>query len=97
MFKVKITEKYTEMNGTGEEKLAGLACYIQALRNSGIPDFFIKGAVEIAFEDNKRSKQKNRKNFDNDDMKIQEFDLNNMSKEEAKEFFEKEILNKLFD
>ncbi len=35
--------------------------------------------------------------LDNDDMKIQKFNLNNMTKEEAKEIFEEKILNKMFD
>lgn len=35
--------------------------------------------------------------LDNDDMKIQKFNLNNMTKEEAQEIFEEKILNKMFD
>lgn len=33
---------------------------------------------------------------DNDNVKIQKFDLNGLSKEEAKELIDKEIFNKLF-
>lgn len=69
MFKAEITEEYTKIQGTGSENLTGLACYIQALRKSGMPDTFIKSAIEAGFEDIKEGK-KVETILDNDDMKI---------------------------
>jgi len=94
MFKVEITEEYTKIQGTVCEKLTGLACYIQALRKSGMPDIFIKSTIEIGFEDIVKEK-KAETILDSDNMKIKKFDLNNMSKEEVKELLEKEIFSML--
>lgn len=99
MFKAEITEEYTKIQGTGSEKLAGLSCYIEALRKAGMPDVFIKKAIKIGFEDLEENEEDKKIEtiLDNDNVKIQKFDLNNLTKEEAKEFFEKEIFNKMFD
>lgn len=85
MFKAVITEETTTMNGTIKERLAGFICYIDALLDMGISSKTIKEVVELALKDK-----------DNDDIKIQKYDLSNMSKEEAKDLIEKEIF-KMFD
>ena len=53
-FKATITEEYTEMNGNVADKLAGLACYIEALLKSEVPETLIKKVVDTTFEDNKK-------------------------------------------
>lgn len=95
MFKVKITEEYTEMEGKTSELLAGLGCYVEALKRHGIPKILIEKAVKFGLEDSKEDKVETI--LDNDRMKVQKFDLNGLSKEEVKELFNKELFNKLFD
>lgn len=55
MFRVEITEGQTVMNGTTQEILAGLCCYIDALKEVGIPKKLIRKSIELSFEEyNKR-------------------------------------------
>lgn len=91
-FKAVITEKYTEMNGTGTERLAGLACYIDALIDMGIPKQLIKLVVGISLNDDKTANTI----FDNDEFKIQKIDLNKVTEEEAKKIINEEI-KKMFE
>lgn len=97
MFKVVITEKYTEMEGCTDELLAGLAIYIKALKENGVSEFFIKSAVEIGLNEAERNRRVNTIVDEDKKIEMQKIDLNGMSKEEAKSFLEKEIFNKLFD
>ncbi len=85
-FKAEITENKIEIRGTGIELLAGLLAYIDALKKNGIPKSFIQEVIEAYLKDEKEKKNK----------KVQKFDLSNMSKEEAKNFIEKEIF-KMFN
>lgn len=62
-FKVIITEQYTEMNGTTSEKLAGLACYITALKSQGIPRYMIDEAIRCGFM-NDEELERNDKELD---------------------------------
>ena len=95
-FKAEITENYTKIEGKTDEILTGLAMYVRALRKSNIPEKLIKGTIDIALEDFKNENKKVETIVDNDNVKIQKFDLNGFSKEEAKELIDKEIFNKLF-
>ena len=95
-FKAEIPENYTKIEGKTDEILTGLAMYVRALRKSNIPEKLIKGTIDIALEDFKNENKKVETIVDNDNVKIQKFDLNGLSKEEAKELIDKEIFNKLF-
>lgn len=64
--------------------LAGLACYVNALRKEEIPIHLIEYAIELGLEN------------DNNNIKIEKIDLNNMSKEETKATIAKE-LDKIFN
>ena len=90
-FKAVITDKDIEINGTKVEQLAGLLCYIDYLKDEGISNKIIRKAINLSLEDTKIETI-----IDSDELKVQKIDLNDMTKEEAKEFFENEILNKLF-
>lgn len=94
-FKATITEEYTEMNGNVIEKLTGLTCYIEALLKNDVPEILIKKVVAIAFEENKKKKAVETI-LDNDNLKIQRFDLNNLTKEEAMKVIDEQI-KKMFD
>ena len=63
---------------------------------NNIPEKLIKGTIDIALEDFKNENKKVETIVDNDNVKIQKFDLNGLSKEEAKELIDKEIFHKLF-
>lgn len=93
-FKATITEEYTEMNGNVADKLAGLACYIEALLKSEVPETLIKKVVDTTFEDNKKKTVETI--LDSDNFKIQKFDLNNLTKEEAMKVIDEQI-KKMFD
>lgn len=96
-FRATITEEYTTMNGTITDKLAGLACYIEALLKNEVSETLIKKIVDITFEENKKEKTvKTILDDDNIKIKIQKFDLNNLTKKEAIEVIDKE-LKKMFD
>lgn len=94
-FKAVITEEYTEMNGDAVDRLAGLACYIEALIESEVPEILIEKVIDMTFEKNKKKKTV-KTILDNDSFKIQKFDLNNLTKEEAMKLIDKEI-KKIFD
>lgn len=94
-FKVEVTEKCTIVQGTLSEILAGLCCYIEELIKIGITKEIIEKVIDTALQDESKE-NKVETILDNDEMKIQKFDLNNMTKEEAKELLDKEIINKLF-
>lgn len=94
-FRATITEEYTEMNGNVADKLAGLACYIEALLENEVPETLIKRVIDMTFEKNK--KEKNVETIlENDNLKIQKFDLNNLTKEEAMKVIDEE-LKKMFE
>lgn len=95
-FKAEITEHYTKIEGKTDEILTGLAMYVRALRKNNISERLIKGTIDIALKDFKNENKKVETIVDNDTIKIQKFDLNGLSKEEAKEIIDKEIFNKLF-
>lgn len=95
MFKAIITEKDTSMNGNTAERLTGLACYIDALYEMQIPTDAIKETIEMAIKDNENKKVKVETIVDNEHVKIQKFDLNNLTEEEAKRLVGKE-LEKMF-
>lgn len=94
-FKAETTENYTIIEGKADEILAGLAMYVIALRRNNISEKVIKGTIDIALEDFK-DENKVETIVDNDNTKIQKFDLNGLSKEEARELINREIFNKLF-
>lgn len=94
-FKATITEEYAEMNGNVADKLAGLVCYIETLLKNDVPEILIKKVVDIAFEENKKKKAVETI-LDNDNLKIQRFDLNNLTKEEAMKVIDEQI-KKIFD
>lgn len=74
-FKAVITEKYTKMNGTVSNKLAGLSCYIRALRKAEISDYLIKRAIEIAYmseEEIENSRKRNKAREKELDKKLEE-------------------------
>lgn len=95
-FKAEITEHYTKIEGKTDEILTGLAMYVRALGKNNISERLIKGTIDIALKDFKNENKKVETIVDNDTIKIQKFDLNGLSKEEAKEIIDKEIFNKLF-
>lgn len=86
-FKAIITEEYTEMNGNMSDKLAGLACYIEALLKNDVPKTLIEKVIDMVFEKNKKEKVVET---------ILDFDLNNLTTEEAMKVIDKEI-KKMFD
>lgn len=90
MFKAVITEEDTDIEGTKVEILTGLVMYIKTLIEGGFTIEQIIQAVELALEDKKDKKSNSNK------VKIQKFDLNNISKEEAIKLVSEE-LNTLFD
>lgn len=93
-FRTEITENYIKIEGKTDEILAGLAVYISKLKDNGISKEIIQEVVDLALKDKKEKRAETI--LDTDKVKIQKFDLNNMSKEEAKDLITKEIL-KMFD
>lgn len=93
-FRAEITENYIKIEGKTDEILAGLAVYISKLKDNGISKEIIQEVVDLALKDKKEKRAETI--LDTDKVKIQKFDLNNMSKEEAKDLITKEIL-KMFD
>lgn len=93
-FRTEITENYIEIEGKTDEILAGLAVYISKLKDEGIPKEIIQEVVDLALKDKKEKQAETI--LDTDKVKIQKFDLNNMSKEEAEDLITKEIL-KMFN
>ncbi len=93
-FRTEITENYIEIEGKTDEILAGLAVYISKLKDEGIPKEIIQEVVDLALKDKKEKQSETI--LDTDKVKIQKFDLNNMSKEEAEDLITKEIL-KMFN
>lgn len=92
--KVEITENKIKCEGTGIELLAGLRCYIEALIENGIPRDFIKKVIDFKLDEEKKKEYKNK--MKNTKGEVKRVNLNNMSKEEAKDFITKAIL-KMFD
>lgn len=93
-FRTEITENYIEIEGKTDEILAGLVVYISKLKDEGISKEIIQEVVDLALKDKKEKRAETI--LDTDKVKIQKIDLNNMSKEEAKDLITKEIL-KMFD
>nr|DAV93912.1 MAG TPA: hypothetical protein [Caudoviricetes sp.] len=93
-FRTEITENYIEIEGKTDEILAGLAVYISKLKDEGIPKEIIQKVVDLALKDKKEKQAETI--LDTDKVKIQKFNLNNMSKEEAEDLITKEIL-KMFN
>lgn len=93
-FRTEITENYIKIEGKTDEILAGLAVYISKLKDEGISKEIIQDVVDLALKDKKEKRAETI--LDTDKVKIQKIDLNNMSKEEAKDLITKEIL-KMFD
>lgn len=93
-FRTEITENYIKIEGKTDEILAGLAVYISKLKDEGISKEIIQKVVDLALKDKKEKRAETI--LDTDKVKIQKFDLNNMSKEEAKDLITKEIL-KMFN
>ena len=93
-FRAEITENYIKIEGKTDEILAGLAVYISELKDNGISKEIIQEVVDLALKDKKEKRAETI--LDTDKVKIQKIDLNNMSKEEAKDLITKEIL-KMFD
>ena len=93
-FKAEITENYIKIEGKMDEILAGLAVYISKLKDNGISKEIIQDVVDLALKDKKEKRAETI--LDTDKVKIQKIDLNNMSKEEAKDLITKEI-SKMFD
>lgn len=93
-FRTEITENYIEIERKTDEILAGLAVYISKLKDEGIPKEIIQEVVDLALKDKKEKQSETI--LDTDKVKIQKFDLNNMSKEEAEDLITKEIL-KMFN
>ena len=87
-FKALITKDSIDIEGTSAEVLTGLVMYIKTLIDSDISEKTIREAIELAFKDKKE------KNYQN--VRVQKFDLNGLSKEEAKKLLDEEIFNKLF-
>lgn len=90
MFKIEITKNYTKINGTMEERLAGLACLVDTLKENGIPEILIRKSVDIGLEEDKETEKTNS-------IEVKKINLNNMSRKQAKELLEEEILNKMFN
>lgn len=95
MFKAIITERDTTIIGNAAEGLAGLMCYIDALYEMRIPKNLIEETIKEAIESNEKRKSKVETIVDNEYVKIQKFDLNNLTEEEAKRLTGKE-LEKMF-
>lgn len=93
-FRAEITENYIKIEGKTDEILTGLAVYISKLKDNGISKEIIQEVVDLALKDKKEKRAETI--LDTDKVKIQKFDLNNMSKEEAKDLITKEIL-KMFN
>ena len=93
-FRTEITENYIKIEGKTDEILAGLAVYISKLKDEGISKEIIQDVVDLALKDKKEKRAETI--LDTDKVKIQKIDLNNMSKEEAKDLITKEIL-KMFN
>lgn len=93
-FRAVITENYIKIEGKTDEILAGLAVYISKLKDEGISKEIIQEVVDLALKDKKEKRAETI--LDTNKVKVKKFDLNNMSKEEAKKFIEKEI-SKMFD
>lgn len=93
-FRAEITENYIKIEGKTDEILAGLVVYISKLKDEGISKEIIQEVVDLALKDKKEKRAETI--LDTDKVKIQKIDLNNMSKEEAKDLITKEIL-KMFD
>lgn len=93
-FRTEITENYIKIEGKTDEILAGLAVYISKLKDEGISKEIIQEVVDLALKDKKEKRAETI--LDTDKVKIQKIDLNNMSKEEAKDLITKEIL-KMFN
>lgn len=93
-FRAEITENYIKIEEKTDEILAGLAVYISKLKDNGISKEIIQEVVDLALKDKKEKRAETI--LDTDKVKIQKIDLNNMSKEEAKDLITKEIL-KMFD
>lgn len=93
-FRAEITENYIKIEGKTDEILVGLAVYISKLKDEGISKEIIQEVVDLALKDKKEKRAETI--LDTDKVKIQKFDLNNMSKEEAKDLITKEIL-KMFN
>ena len=93
-FRAEITENYIKIEGKTDEILTGLAVYISKLKDEGISKEIIQEVVDLALKDKKEKRAETI--LDTDKVKIQKFDLNNMSKEEAKDLITKEIL-KMFN
>lgn len=93
-FRTEITENYIEIEGKTDEILAGLAVYISKLKDESIPKEIIQKVVDLALKDKKEKQAETI--LDTDKVKIQKFNLNNMSKEEAEDLITKEIL-KMFN
>jgi len=53
MFKVEITEETTEICGSIDKVLIGLACYVRALKENNVPKKLILKAVDLGFKDKK--------------------------------------------
>lgn len=92
--KVEITENQIKYEGTGIELLAGLMRYIESLIEDGIPRDFIKKVIDFELDEEKKKEYENK--MKNTKGKVKRVNLNNMSKEEAKDFITKAIL-KMFD
>ncbi len=92
--KVEITENEIKYEGTEKELLAGLMSYIESLIEDGIPRYFIKKVVDFELDEEKKKEYENK--MKNTKGKVKRVNLNNMSKEEAKDFITKAIL-KMFD
>ena len=90
-FRAEITENYIKIEGKTDEILAGLAVYISKLKDNGISKEIIQEVVDLALKDKKEKRAETI--LDTDKVKIQKIDLNNMSKEEAKDLITKEILD----
>ena len=82
-FRAEITENYIKIEGKTDEILAGLAVYISKLKDNGISKEIIQEVVDLALKDKKEKRAETI--LDTDKVKIQKIDLNNMSKEEAKD------------
>ena len=89
-----IERGFGNIEGKTDEILAGLAVYISKLKDNGISKEIIQEVVDLALKDKKEKRAETI--LDTDKVKIQKFDLNNMSKEEAKDLITKEIL-KMFN
>lgn len=61
MFKVIIDENKTVMQGTTLEILAGLACYVEALKNNNVPNELIRKVVELGLKDEEKNTKENEK------------------------------------